>query len=92
MREGLHSSKDVRTIMHATFSLQAFCALSIKSCHQTPMILTFFSEAKTTLKPVHCRADSTSCIPKIAVQTRNLHRVYKVSGEFGRMGVVVHFL
>lgn len=43
--------------------------------------LNNFPEAKTTHKPAHRRADSTSCIPKIAVQTRNLHRVYKVSGE-----------
>lgn len=42
-----------------------------------------FLEAKTSLKNTHSRADSTSCIPKIAVQTRNLHRVYKVSRELG---------
>lgn len=41
-----------------------------------------FVEAKTRGK-AHSRADSTSCMPNIAVQTRNLHRVYKVSRELG---------
>uniref|UniRef100_A0A3Q3H2U4 Tc1-like transposase DDE domain-containing protein n=1 Tax=Labrus bergylta TaxID=56723 RepID=A0A3Q3H2U4_9LABR len=34
-------------------------------------------------KPDGKQASFTSCIPKIAVHTRNLHRVYKVSREFG---------
>lgn len=41
------------------------------------------NRAKHTHTYTHSRADSTSCIPKIAVQTRNLHRVYKVSRELG---------
>lgn len=64
-----------------THSLNIIRKFPLRSGRQTPTRVTDPQRAKLDRKHTHNRAGSASYIPKIAVQTRNLHWVYKVSGE-----------
>lgn len=64
-----------------THSLNIIRKFPLRSGRQTSTRVTDPQRAKLDRKHTHNRAGSASYIPKIAVQTRNLHWVYKVSGE-----------